>query len=167
MQEQLAITKEEELSCGKLPKSEQERLMRVAAKIHTNTGHRNVEALAKQLRKMGAPPNSRAAMEKVQCDSCKESGRTPPSPVVSLNTETKPWNTLGIDLKDHVDKDYRSKYLILVDQAMKLVKVKRLYRIPVENTGMRQQGRSWMVSMRDGSPCSELPHASDTIPKDP
>ena len=64
MQEQLAITKEEELSFGKLPKSEQERLMRVAAKIHTNTGPRNVEALAKQLRKMGAPLNSRAAMEK-------------------------------------------------------------------------------------------------------
>ena len=143
---QLAITKEEELSFGKLPKSEQERLMRVAAKIHTNTGHRNVEALAKQLRKMGAPLNSRAAMEKKdQCDSCKESGRNPPSPVVSLNTETKPWKTLGIDLKDHVDKDYRSKYLIMVDEAMKLVKVKRLYRIPVAQQQERdnKRGDGW------------------------
>jgi hypothetical protein len=115
MQEQLAITKEEELSFGKLPKTEQERLLRVASKIHTNTGHRNVEALAKQLRKMGAPLNSRAAMEKVQCVSCKETGRNPPSPVVSLNTETKPWKTIGIDIKDHVDKDHRSKYLVMVD----------------------------------------------------
>ena len=145
MQEQLAITKEEELSFGKLPKTEQKRLLRVASKIHTNTGHRNVEALAKQLRKMGAPLNSRAAMEKVQCDSCKETGRNPPSPVVSLNTETKPWKTLGIDLKDHVDKDHRSKYLVMVDEAMRVVKVKRLYRIPVvqhRNATKRSDGWS-------------------------
>ena len=61
--ENLAVTKEEEEAFGKLPKSEQERLKRVAAKIHANTGHRKVEALAKQLRQMGAPLVSRAAME--------------------------------------------------------------------------------------------------------
>ena len=53
--EQLAITTEEEEAFGKLEKKEQERLLRVASKIHTNTGHRNVEALAKQVRTMGAP----------------------------------------------------------------------------------------------------------------
>jgi len=90
-QEQLAATKEEEEAFGKLPKGERDRLIRVAAKIHTNTGHRNVEALAKQLRKLGAPLTSRAAMEKVHCDSCKETGRNPPSPVASLNSESRPW----------------------------------------------------------------------------
>ena len=53
--ENLAATKEEEEAFGKLPKSEQERLKRVAAKIHANTGHRNVEALAKQLDKWEHP----------------------------------------------------------------------------------------------------------------
>ena len=124
-QEQLAATKEEEEAFGKLPKGERDRLIRVAPKIHTNTGHRNVEALAKQLRKLGAPLTSRAAMEKVHCDSCKETGRNPPSPVASLNSESRPWKTLGIDLKDHVDKTHRSKYLIMVDEAMRLVRAKK------------------------------------------
>ena len=63
-QEQLAATKDEAEAFGKLPKGERDRLVRVAFKIHTNTGHRNVEALAKQLRKLGAPLTSRAAMER-------------------------------------------------------------------------------------------------------
>ena len=128
--EQHAITKEEEEAFAKSDKKEQERLLRVASKIHTNTGHRNVEALAKQLRNMGAPLVSRAAMEKVRCDSCKETGRNPPSPVASLNAETQPWKTLGVDLRDHVDKIHRSKYLVMVDEATRLVRVRRLFRIP-------------------------------------
>ena len=120
--ENLAATKEEEEAFGTLPKTEQERLKRVAAKIHANTGHRNVEALAKQLRQMGAPLVSRAAMEKVKCDGCKEAERNPPSPVATMNNETKPWRTLGIDLKEHVTSETRSKYLVMVDEAVRLVR---------------------------------------------
>jgi hypothetical protein len=42
-------------------------------------------------------------MEKVKCDGCLESGKNPPAPVATLNNETIPWRTLGIDLKEYVD----------------------------------------------------------------
>ena len=130
MPETLAITHEEQAAFDKLPKTEKDRLIRVASKIHANTGHRNVEALAKQLRKMGAPLTSRAAMEHVKCDGCIESGKNSPSPVATLNNETIPWRTLGIDLKEHVTSETRTRYLIMVDEATKLVRVQKLYSIP-------------------------------------
>ena len=72
--ENLAATKEEEEAFGKLPKSEQERLKRVAAKMHANTGHRNVEALAKQLRQMGAIDRQADVRQQATGEQLKTSG---------------------------------------------------------------------------------------------
>ncbi len=56
---------------NRLPASERDRLIRIARKLHANSGHRNVQALARHLRQRSAPLESRAAMEAVKCDACE------------------------------------------------------------------------------------------------
>ncbi len=51
----LAITKQEEKAWEQLDKNTQNTFPPAAQKIHANTGHRNVEAIAKLLRQKGAP----------------------------------------------------------------------------------------------------------------
>ena len=94
-EELFVATKEELEAFDLLPAKEKERLVRIARKIHANTGHRNVEALARHLRQRGAPLESRAAMEQVKRDSCQEYSKPesgPPATFVGNSAVAHCWN---------------------------------------------------------------------------
>ena len=124
-----AATKEEMDEFGKLSKKEQDKLVEAARKIHTNTGHRPPEALARLLRQRGAPLASRAAMEQLRCSTCAENGRPNTAPAVSLDVSGKPFQTLGIDLKEALYKGKKYKYLVLVDESSRLTRCLLLFEI--------------------------------------
>ena len=102
-EELFVATKEELEAFDLLPAKGKERLVRIARKIHANTGHRNVEALARHLRQRGAPLESRAAMEQVKCDSCHEYSKPKSGPPATFESETVPWRTAGMDIRGFND----------------------------------------------------------------
>ena len=120
-------TKEETRAFLNLSKKEQDRLVEAARKIHTNTGHRPPESLARLLRQKNAPLASRAAMERLRCSTCAENGRPNTAPAVSLDVSAKPFQTLGIDLKEALYKGRKYKYLVLVDEATRLTRCLLLF----------------------------------------
>ena len=122
-------TKEEVRAFLDMSRKEQDRLVEAARKIHVNTGHRPPESLARLLRQKGAPLASRAAMERLKCSTCVETGRPNASPVVSLDTSDKPFQTIGIDLKESLHQNKKYKYLVLVDEASRLTRCLLLFTI--------------------------------------
>ena len=125
-----AVTQEETKAFLELSSKEQQQLLDAAKKVHVNTGHQPPGELARLLRKNGAPPASRAAMEQVKCSSCHEHKRPEASPVASLSTSTIPWKVLGMDVKEYKTNTHKLKYLLFVDEATRLVKAKLLFKIP-------------------------------------
>ena len=125
-----AATQEEVKAFLDLSPKEQQQLLDAAKKVHVNTGHQPPGDLARLLRKNGAPPASRAAMEQVKCSSCHEHKRPESSPVASLSTSTIPWKVLGMDVKEYKTNTHKLKYLLFVDEASRLVKTKLLFKIP-------------------------------------
>ena len=112
------------------PKRRRE-LLHAAQKVHTNTGHRPVSELARALRQQGAPPEARAAMEAVKCSSCAEHQRPQPSPVAKIGGEArKPWEVVGMDLKECTTKTHKIKYLVIVCEACRLTKAIKIFKIP-------------------------------------
>ena len=93
-------TKEEIKAFLELPAKQRQELVEAARKVHINTGHKPVSELARLLRREGAPPQSRAAMEQVKCSTCLEHRRPEPSPVASLSTSAVPFKVIGIDMKE-------------------------------------------------------------------
>ena len=117
----------EETAWEQLDKSTQKHLLRAAQKIHANTGHRNVEAIARLLRQKGAPLTARAAMEKVKCSACEEHRKQDGGPPATWDSEQIPWITVGIDLKDYNDGEFKYKFLVMVDEATRLARVALLF----------------------------------------
>jgi 8-oxo-dGTP pyrophosphatase MutT (NUDIX family) len=116
----LNITQEEQQAWDATDKKTQEQLVRTARKIHANTGHRNPESLARLLRQKGAPLISRAAMENVKCDACEEHRKPDGGPPATWASETVPWRTLGIDLKDYnCGRQKRTTMMINKDNVKK------------------------------------------------
>ena len=111
----MKATKEEEETWDKLMVKEQQHLLDAARKIHVNTGHRTPTELAKHLREHNAPPASRAAMEKVKCDSCLENKRPEAAPVKETNVGK---------VKD--------KWLVIVDEATRLCRAIWLFDVPAK-----------------------------------
>ena len=122
-------TKEEMKAFLDLSKKDQEQLIEAARKIHANTGHRPPAQLAQLLRKQQAPLASRAAMEQLRCSSCIENGKPDTIPSVSLDISTKPFEVLGIDLKEIVFDNKKYKYLVMVDEASRLTRCVLLFEL--------------------------------------
>ena len=116
------MTKDERDAFEQLSIPDQKRLLRVAQKIHQNTGHRNVEELARRLREKNAPLESRAAMEKIDCDVCKETANPVSKPVATMETDRVPWRTIGMDIKEGRHGGKRYKYLIVCCEACKFAR---------------------------------------------
>ena len=124
-----AATQEEVKAFLELSKKEQTQLLDAARKVHINTGHKPPSELARLLRKNQAPLASRAAMEQIKCSTCHEHGRPQPAPVATLSSATTPWRVLGMDVKEYSTPTEKLKYLMLVDEATRLVKCKLMFRI--------------------------------------
>jgi len=71
-------------------------------------------------------------MESVKCSTCHEHSRPASAPVASLSTAKEPWKCLGIDVKEVHDPvlKQKHKYLVMVDEASRLVRCKLLFSIP-------------------------------------
>lgn len=124
------MTLEEKKAFMELPANERQRLIEAARKIHINTGHRPVRDLARSLRQKGAPLSSRAAMEQVKCSSCHEHSRPISTPVATFDTAHRPFEVIGIDIKETTEKDgTKLKYLIIVCEACRLTKAILLFKI--------------------------------------
>ena len=124
-----AATKEEMKAFLDLSKKDQEKLVEAARKVHANTGHRPPAQLAQLLRAHQAPLASRAAMEQLRCSSCIENGKPDTIPAVSLDISTKPFEVLGIDLKEAEFDKRKYKYLVMVDEASRLTRCVLLFEI--------------------------------------
>ena len=107
-------------------KTKRQQLLDAARKVHRNTGHQPPGELARLLRETDAPPASRAAMEPLKCSSCIEHSRPQSTPVATLSTATAPWKVLAMDFKEYHVGDHKCKYLLFVDEATRLVRIKCL-----------------------------------------
>ena len=101
-----------------------------ARTIHINTGHKPVSELAKLLRRQGAPPESRAAMEKVQCSTCREHQRPSTHPVTSLGTASQPFEKISMDLKEVTDSTHKHKFLVIICDATRFARAIKIHTIP-------------------------------------
>ena len=128
-----AATQEEEEAFKKLPEKDKKRLSDAAKKIHVNTGHRPPAELARMLREKKAPLESRAAMEKVTCDTCRENEGPKPAPVATMDTSRIPFQVIGIDVKETNDGKFKDKWLIIVDEATRLTRAIHLFQINVKD----------------------------------
>ena len=124
-------TEEETRAYAELKASDRKKLLDAARKVHVNTGHKPPADLAKILRKQGAPPASRAAMELVKCSTCEEHRRPDASPVVSLGKESVPFKYIAWDIKEVQDRKTgtKHKYLLIIDEASRFVRACKLMTI--------------------------------------
>ena len=126
----MTATKEEIKAFSELSAKRRQELTDAARKIHVNTGHRPVSELARLLRKQGAPPESRCAMENIKCSTCAENRRPEPSPVVSLHSSATPFKHVSMDLKEVTDKTHKHKYLMMICDATRFVRAIKIHTIP-------------------------------------
>ncbi len=103
-----------------------------------------MEAIAKLLRQKGAPLTSRAAKEKERCRACEEHRKPDGGPPATWDSEQIPWKTVGIDLKDYNDGDFKHKFLVMVDEATRLARVAVLFSQPT--TGGRNATTTEVVT---------------------
>ena len=128
--EMIAVaTAEETKAFLDLSATERQKLVNAARKVHTNSGHKPPSDLARLLRKMNAPPASRAAMESVRCSACEEHKRPEPSPVVSLGKESVPFKFISWDIKEVLDRknDMKHKFLVIVCDATRFTRVMKMF----------------------------------------
>ena len=117
-------TEEETRAYAELNSSDRKKLLDAARKVHVNTGHKPPADLARMLRKQGAPPASRAAMELVKCSTCVEHKRPDASPVVALGRESVPFKYIAWDIKEVQDRrtGTKHKYLLIMDEASRFAR---------------------------------------------
>ena len=104
-------------------------------------------------------------MEAVKCDACEEHRRPEGGPPATFDSEQTPWRTVGIDIKDFNDGTEKHKFLLMVDEATRFIRVALLFSQPLADQGMQLRPRSGEHSDHPGKKSSDSQRSFDTTRK--